>query len=340
MKILYSIQNTGNGHLARAREIIPILKNKFDFDILVSGTEGGLSLNHSIKYKRKGISFTFGKKGNIDYLATIKKLNLKQTWHDINTLPIENYDFVINDFEPISAWAAKLKKIPCFSLSHQAAVQINNKDYYNFFNLPGRLILKYYAPSVKKFGFDFEENNNNVFTPIIRKEIRNQEISNLGHYTVYLPSYSDNYLIKYLSQFEKIEWQIFSKETETKYQNNNVTIYPVNSDLFVKSIASSEGVLCGAGFETPSEALYLGKKLFVIPMKGQYEQQYNAFILSRMGIDFVKNLNKKSNEKILNWIKNNKTIEVNYSDNAELVINKIISNYLYEHSPNIALDFS
>ena len=30
MKILYAIQGTGNGHLTRAKEIIPILKEKED----------------------------------------------------------------------------------------------------------------------------------------------------------------------------------------------------------------------------------------------------------------------------------------------------------------------
>ena len=39
MKILYAIQGTGNGHLTRAKEIIPILKEKGDVDILISGSE-------------------------------------------------------------------------------------------------------------------------------------------------------------------------------------------------------------------------------------------------------------------------------------------------------------
>ena len=39
MKILYAIQGTGNGHLSRARDIIPILQKKGDVDILVSGTQ-------------------------------------------------------------------------------------------------------------------------------------------------------------------------------------------------------------------------------------------------------------------------------------------------------------
>jgi hypothetical protein len=35
-------------------------------------------------------------------------------------------------------------------------------------------------------------------------------------------------------------------------------------------------------FETPAEALFLGKKLLVIPMTGQYEQECNAAALAAL----------------------------------------------------------
>jgi UDP:flavonoid glycosyltransferase YjiC (YdhE family) len=38
MKILYAIQGTGNGHVSRAREIIPISKKKGDA-LKVTGTK-------------------------------------------------------------------------------------------------------------------------------------------------------------------------------------------------------------------------------------------------------------------------------------------------------------
>ena len=36
MKVLYAFQGTGNGHIARAQEIIPILKKYAEVDILIS----------------------------------------------------------------------------------------------------------------------------------------------------------------------------------------------------------------------------------------------------------------------------------------------------------------
>ena len=44
MKILYALQGTGNGHVARALEIVPILNNRGQVDVVVSGDESQVHL--------------------------------------------------------------------------------------------------------------------------------------------------------------------------------------------------------------------------------------------------------------------------------------------------------
>ncbi len=73
MKILYAIQGTGNGHLSRARDIVPILQKKGEVDILVSGIQADVSLPFPIKYRLKGLSFVFGKNGGVDIVSTYLK---------------------------------------------------------------------------------------------------------------------------------------------------------------------------------------------------------------------------------------------------------------------------
>ena len=121
MKILYAIQGTGNGHISRAREIVPLLQQYGDLDLLVSGTEAEVSLAQPLTYKYHGFSFVFGNNGGVDNWATYKIMNLPQLWRDIHNLPLKQYDLVINDFEPVSAWACRLQKIPSVSLSHQCS---------------------------------------------------------------------------------------------------------------------------------------------------------------------------------------------------------------------------
>ena len=332
MKVLYAIQGTGNGHLARAKEIIPVLKKEItQLDILVSGTQVDLNLGHEITYRLHGMSFIFGKKGGVSFLKTLKQLCLKKIYDDIKKLPIKEYDYVINDFEPISAWAAKLHHVHCIGLSHQNAVLHPKAPKPNKFAPFSKGILKYYAPCTEKIGFHFKTFGKNIHKPIIRQEIRNiqQKIStqNSKNIVVYLPSYEDKILINVFSNFPKNNWKIFSKHSTKKYTKNNIEIHPITNTLFIKEMAQSNGVICGAGFETPAEALFLKKKLLVIPMKHQYEQYCNAECLKEMGIIVLNSLQQKDVLKVIqNWLNQKNTITVNYPDNTQKIITQITKN--------------
>jgi hypothetical protein len=62
-------------------------------------------------------------------------------------------------------------------------------------------------------------------------------------------------------------------------------------------------------------------------MKNQYEQQCNAAALKIMGVEVLKSLKKKHLDKIKTWIKNGKTIEVNYPNQTEHIIKQILEKY-------------
>lgn len=327
MKILYAIQGTGNGHLSRARDIIPILQQKGELDILVSGIQADVELPYPVKYKFKGLSFIFGKNGGIDLLATYRKSNLKQLYKEIKSLPIDDYDLVLNDFEPVSAWACKMKQKPCIGLSHQAAVINKKSPKPKKKDIVGKVVLNNYAPVTEAYGFHFGAYDKNIFTPVIRSQVREAKPVNKPHYTVYLPAYSDEKIIKVLGEIKNIQWQVFSKHTKKAYKEKNVHIRPINNEAFIESFITCTGVLCGAGFETPAEALYLKKKLMVIPMKGQYEQQCNAAALQTMHVPVIKSLKKKHLDSIKDWATASQQIIVNYPDTTQRIINMIIKKH-------------
>lgn len=328
MKILYAIQGTGNGHLSRARDIIPLLQEKGELDLLVSGVQADVELPYEVKYKFRGLSFIFGKKGGVDLWKTYHNSNTKNLIKEIKSLPVQDYDLIINDFEPVSAWAAKLKGVPCISLSHQSAVLSKFVPKPTKPDWIGKTILKNYAPCSEKYGFHFDRFDKNIFTPVIRTQIRELTPTNEGHYTVYLPAYKDELLVKALTKFPKIKWQVFSKHNKESVQIKNVFICPINNNEFIESLVSSTGVLCGAGFETPAEALFLKKKLLVIPMKNQYEQACNAAALESMGVPVIKSLKKKHFDVITNWLEKGEIIDVFYPDITKGVIDLIIENHL------------
>jgi len=327
MRILYAIQGTGNGHLCRAMDVVPCLQEIAEVDILLSGTQADIPLPFEVKFRLKGLSFIFGKSGGVDLWKTFVNSQFRLFIKEVNACPVNDYDLVINDFEPVSAWACSLKDKHCISLSHQAAVIHSKAPKPDEVDRLGKFILKHYAPSDQTYGFHFKSYAPNFYTPVIRKQIREQVASNKGHYTVYLPSYDDRLLIQYLSRFPDVKWDVYSKHNTSVINEKNVKIQPIDNENFIKSMASSEGVLCGAGFETPAEALFLKKKLLVIPMKNQYEQHLNAAALEELGVSVIKNIKAENDIHIRNWISSKHIVEVDYKNQIKDIIAHIINDY-------------
>ena len=330
MKILYAIQGTGNGHLSRARDVIPaLLKHNIDLDILISGHQADVDLPYKVKYNLQGLFFVFGKQGGIDFKATFKNTKIFNFFKEIKQLPIQDYDLIINDFEPVSAWGAKFKKVPCVSFSHQAAVLSKKapKPKVSINDIMGRLILNNYAPTQKQYGLHFKSYDPGIFTPIIRNEIRKAIPKVKNHYTVYLPAYNDDTLLSVLSKIDNAQWQVFSKHNKKEITIGNVHIQPINNEKFIESLLNCTGLFCGGGFEAPAEALFLKKKLMVIPMKGQYEQQCNAAALKDLGIPVIPTLHLKYLKQIQEWVNNQDQIEVDFPDNTDLIVNQILKEF-------------
>ncbi len=329
MRILLAVQGTGNGHISRARDIIPLLQKYGSVDIAISGIQADVDLDQEIKYRFYGFSFIFGRKGGVDQWETFKKARLIQLWKDIHFLPVQDYDLVINDFEPVVAWACRLRKKQCIALSHQSSfLSPKTPRPQNKWNW-AEWILKYYAPSSHAVAFHFESYDDFIHTPVIRKEIRASNPSNQGHYTVYLPAYGDDILIKLLNHIPEVNWEIFTKHSQKEYKIGNLHFRPIQNAAYNESLLGAVGLLTGGGFEGPAETLFLGKKLFSIPMHGQWEQQCNAAALEKLGVPvYWKNKIEPSLIEILrNWVLNSAPLQISFPDQTETIIDNLILKY-------------
>ncbi len=328
MKILFAIQGTGNGHITRAQDVLPALQKRAKVDVMISGIQADLEPPFPVKYRYHGLSFIFGKNGGVDLFSTYKANRVRRVWNEIKSCPVQNYDLVINDFEPISAWACKLRGVNSIALSHQGALRSKKVPRPSHIDPIGWFILKYYAPCNEYYSFHFKKYDENIYTPIIRNDIRELHISTRDHYLVYLPAYGDKKLIKILSKIKKVNWQVFSKHSSHSYKKDNVTISPIDQKGFSDSIASCRGVLCGAGFEAPAEALYLTKKLMVIPMKSQYEQHFNAQGLKDLGVPVIPKLSKKYVKQIKKWVKQEQRIPVFYPEETQSIVDRLLQEFI------------
>jgi uncharacterized protein (TIGR00661 family) len=160
------------------------------------------------------------------------------------------------------------------------------------------------------------------------------EPSNSNHFTVYLPAYDNKRILNILAHFP-VEWHVFSKYTTIEYTEKNVTFKPIDKDSFTASLISCKGILCGAGFELPAEALYLGKKLMVIPMSGQFEQECNAESLRRMGVTVLTELSLSFYRELNYWINFEKPIAVNFNNQLKNVIDDVLNAFENKQIPEV-----
>ena len=309
-------------------DVVPCLQRRATVDVLVSGIQADLQLPFPVKYRMHGLSFIFGKSGGVDLWKTFMSSTVRRLVQEVNSLPIADYDLVINDFEPISAWACHIKDKTCVGLSHQAAALDPQSPKPKDADVMGKLIMRNYAPTSISYGFHFKAYNQRIFTPVIRQQVRQLDVHDREHYTVYLPAYDDARLIKHLMRFPDIHWQVFSKHNRKPFTLRNVHVQPIANEAFIKSMAAAAGVLCGAGFETPAESLFLQKKLLVVPMKNQYEQQCNAAALDALGVAVMKNLKPRHLHRLNAWLLSDATVAVEYTDQTAAIINQLFASHV------------
>lgn len=320
MKILYALQATGNGHIARANVLIPKLKQFAEVDVFASGQNSQLSLNTKASHN-KGISLFYSQKGGLNYRKMMIKNSFINFLKSVRNLPIQKYDLIINDFEPITAYAAKYRNQNIIGLSHQAAVLHKLAPKPSEKKTFSKLILQNYAPIATSFGFHFTKYDSSIYHPILRQSIRELETKTASCFLVYLPSFANDNIYQVLSKIEGIEWIVFSPFSKVSLKQKNCNFFPIDEKLFTNYLAQAKGVLCGAGFEFPAEVLHLKKMLYVIPIKGQYEQYCNYLALKELGVMGSESLEL---EKIRKWIELNHLVLVNFNDETDLLIDCIL----------------
>ncbi|MCU7694095.1 glycosyltransferase family protein [Haoranjiania flava] len=306
MRIFYAVQATGNGHISRAMELLPYLEKFGTVDFFLSGNNSTLKLDAHVPYRSKGLSFQYTSNGGLHYPKTFKEIISTSIWKEARHLPIDKYDMVINDFEPVTSLACKMRRIKSVHFGHQASFKSYRTPRPRNRNLLGELILTNYVSATTNVGLHFQPYDDFILPPVIKTQIWQALPRDFGHISVYLPSYDDKTLIGIFTNFKDHRFEIFSREVKDEQTNGNITLLPVSKQLFNNSLINCHGIITSGGFETPAEALYLKKKLLVIPIKGQYEQLCNAAALARMGYSVLQNLKPDNLSIVQRWLENEK----------------------------------
>lgn len=318
MKILYGIQGTGNGHITRARVMAKALKvHNVEVDYVFSGrpSDQYFDMERFGDYKTfRGLSFQH-ECGKVNYLKTARDAKLAKLIKDINSLDVSGYDLVLNDFEPISAWAARKAGIPVINISHQA-VFTYDKVPAKGMNWLNRQILKYFAPADVSLGVHWFHFGQTIIPPFIEREIADDPQTE--DILVYMPFEELDEITDLLMGQHDYRFVVYHPAIEKDSDTRAIKYRKPCRQGFLKDLESCAGVIANAGFELSSEALCVGKKLLLKPLDGQFEQASNAETLSQLGLASVMT---GLDESILeSWLLKESNSAINYpSDPAPLI---------------------
>ena len=287
MKILVGIQGTGNGHLSRCAALAEALAayNHVQVDYLISGRPREQLFDMEVFGKwqwREGLSFVVSN-GQVNVRETIARNNWQQFWRDARNLNVADYDLVVSDYEPITAWAGRMQRKPVIGLGRQYAF------YRDTPSLPisalQRQLLRWFAPAKTIVGMHWLDDASHVLPPIIHQRGERQRAIK-GQYLVYLPFENLGAIHGLLSRFNQYQFHVFHPAAEAQ-QVGHIRYSAPSRVGFAEAMTQAEGIISNAGFETASEALGLGKKLLVKPLTGQFEQAANAKCLHQAGLATV-----------------------------------------------------
>lgn len=324
MKIFYAVQATGNGHISRAITLLPYLEAYGTVDVFLSGNNYALKSDLPIAYRSKGLSLQYNThSGGVDILKTVVSAKLKKIWSEAKCLPVDKYDLVINDFECITALACRIKKVPSIQFGHQASFKSKLVPRPETREFIGEWVLTNYARASQHLGLHFKNYDDFICSPIIKNAILSADPVDLGHITVYLSHIAQEIHCKVFRELTNFHFHVFSPDVHAPYRDGNINFFPVNQEMFTHSMINSYGVITGAGFETPAEALYLGKKLMVIPLKGQYEQQCNAAALKDFGVPVIENFDSYFPSHFNKWIFDNNVRPLVLSNSTAEIVQKL-----------------
>jgi uncharacterized protein (TIGR00661 family) len=308
MKILYGVCGEGFGHSSRAKKVIPFLQAQGHEVLVVTYGQAYGVLKQFNVLKVQGIKLFFvdGKmslnetfSGNLE--GIIK--NLKD-WNKIWSKAREfSPDVCISDMEPIVPIISHYLKTPLISFDNQHRLtnlkldvpKKYQKDYLIARMAVNTVVSRAEAFIVLSFTRVKKKEKTYVVDPILREEI------------ISLKPRRKDYLLVYMTKPDK-EILSLLKEIDEKFVVYGYDVDNIEENLrfkktgpgFIRDLKDAKAIIASAGFTLMSEALYLKKPYFAIPLQGQFEQTLNALFLkkSKLG-DFSDKPTKKELEKFL-----------------------------------------
>lgn len=247
---------------------------------------------------RVGLSFV-NEAGRVRYRKTLRANRYLRFARDVHALDLADYDVIVTDFEPVTAWAGRLRGKTVVSLGHQPAFDYAVPVAEQ--NLASELVMRWFAPGQVRIGLHWARYAPLILPPLIHLPAR-ESVRRAGKILVYLPFEDQSTVQALLARFEGFHFHVYAPGLDVE-DRGNLHLRPPSLAGFQADLQDCEGVICGAGFELASECLVLGKRLLVKPQQRQMEQASNALALAELRLATC--MPRLSREAIEGWLASN-----------------------------------
>jgi uncharacterized protein (TIGR00661 family) len=305
MRILYGVVGEGMGHATRSKVVCEhLLARGHDVKIVVSGrAHGMLSKAFSDVVEIRGLTIRYvdnrmDRDGTLarNVLAAPAMLAANVGAY-FDTVAKFRPDAVISDFDSFAYLFAKRHGLPVISIDNQqivsrcklgkfakAGVKLDYQLTKAFVRakLPGcdhYVVTTFFEPPIRRKC----EADTTLVPPIVRKEILDaKRRARAGeHVLVYQTSTSDTKLLDELQSVREQKFVVYGLRRSA--HRGNTMLKEFSETGFVDDLSSARAVVCNGGLSLIGEAIYLGKPIFSVPVRNQYEQVLNARYLEQLG---------------------------------------------------------
>jgi len=306
MRILYGVSGHGNGHITRSSYIVSLLQRENHQVKIVTYGQGTsyvrkyhpqydiLDISGYEIYYKNGVVRNY--KTFYEFLKHIPINSVKNFPHLIDILIKFKPQIIISDFEPFTQILAKTFNIPLIGIDNIIATlkvkeRPNKRPTTEAMFTIGTIHLfmrcaKYHF--VLTFAPDFIKMDDDarkliIVPPIIRNKVIDiaDKVEDGGYMLVYQTSESmTESLNKIIGKFPNVKFIVYRLKVEKR---SNVEMKEFSGEGFIEDLARCSGVITNGGFSLISEALYLKKPVYAVPIKGQYEQKINSFLVEKAG---------------------------------------------------------
>jgi uncharacterized protein (TIGR00661 family) len=290
LRILYGVQTTGHGHLVRSTPIIRELRARgHAVDVLLSGPPVDplwperigppLAIHPGLTFSAAG--------GRIRYWQTVREAQPLRFLADTFRCRGRDYDLVVSDYEPITAWAARLAGVRSIGIGHLYAFAWPSVPRARG-NPVTRLVMDRFAPVTDPVGYHWDAFGAPLVPPGMAPEARAVVRGAIDPdlILVYLGFEPLDRVLPLLRQFPERRFHVYGRYPASQ-RHGHIEVRPASRDAFLADLATCSGVIANAGFTLASECLHLGVKLLVKPLAGQLEQESNCVALARLGLASV-----------------------------------------------------